>query len=101
VLVGWSAYNLGLIRARRGAEPAQALLFRASATDVPRPSPTGQGRADRSDPRVVVSKTSASKKYHHTWCASAGRIKEENRVWYPTAADAEAAGYSLAGNCTP
>jgi hypothetical protein len=46
-----------------------------------------------------VSKSSASKKYHHAWCSSGLRIKEENRVWFPTADDAIAAGYSLAGNC--
>lgn len=104
VLVGWSAYNLGLLRAQRGDMPAQqALLFRDSATDVPRPSPTGQGRQprqDRTDPRVVASKSSKSKKYHYSWCPGAQQIKESNRLWFPTATDAQASGYSLAGNCS-
>lgn len=103
LLVGWSAYNLGIIRARQGAVPLQdAPLFRASAADVPQASATGQGSpaTDRSDPRVVVSRASSSRKYHHAWCPGASQINEANRVWFPTAADAEAAGYSLAGNCT-
>jgi len=51
------------------------------------------------DKRVVVSKSSTSMKYHFTWCASANKIKEENKVWFNTEAEAIAAGYSLAGNC--
>ena len=104
LLVGWSAYNLGVLNARSGAVPAQeTALFRDSAVSVPRPSPTGQGSrptADHSDPRVVVSKSSSAKKYHYAWCASGLRIKESNRIWFPTEADALAAGYSLAGNCS-
>jgi len=51
------------------------------------------------DPRVVVSKSSSSKKYHHVWCAGAKQINPENQVWFDTAQAAEAAGYTLAGNC--
>ena len=51
------------------------------------------------DTRVVVSKASTSKKYHHSWCASAGKIKPENQVWFNSDKEAETAGYTLAGNC--
>jgi hypothetical protein len=51
------------------------------------------------DPRVVVSKASSSKVYHYSWCSGGKRIKESNRLWFPTEADAIAAGYTLAGNC--
>ena len=51
------------------------------------------------DPRVVASKASTTKKYHFTWCAGAKQIKETNKLWFETVAAAEAAGYSLAGNC--
>ncbi|MCC6934310.1 MAG: hypothetical protein IT406_01260 [Candidatus Yanofskybacteria bacterium] len=104
-LAGWSAYNLGLLRAQQGVSPAQdAAVFRARATFTPVGRP-GQGSARststpaHSDPRVLVSKTSSSKKYHHPWCASANRIKEANRIWFPTAEAAQAAGYTLAANC--
>lgn len=46
---------------------------------------------------VVVSKNGT--KYHFPWCAGAGQIKEENKVWYKTEQDAISAGYSKAGNC--
>lgn len=38
-------------------------------------------------------------KYYLPTCGSAKRIKEENRVWFATKAEAEAAGYSAAANC--
>ena len=52
------------------------------------------------DNRVVVSKASTTRKYHHVWCASASKIKEENKLWFSSAQEAEVAGYTLAGNCT-
>lgn len=52
------------------------------------------------DMRVVVSKASDSKKYHYSWCSSWKKIKPENQVWFNSDKEAEAAGYTLAGNCT-
>ncbi len=46
---------------------------------------------------VVASKN--SDKYHLPWCSGAGSIKEENKIWFATEADAIAAGYTKAGNC--
>ncbi len=51
------------------------------------------------DPRVVASKAAGSKLYHHPWCSGAQRIKETNKLWFPTEADAITAGYTLAANC--
>ena len=51
------------------------------------------------DTRVVVSKN--SNKYHYSWCAGAKRIKEENKIWFSSAKEAEGGGYALAGNCSP
>ncbi len=45
----------------------------------------------------VASKTGT--KYHLPWCAGAQRIKDENKVWFATKEDAEAAGYTPAANC--
>lgn len=38
-------------------------------------------------------------KYHLTTCAGAKRIKPENKIYFNTPKDAEAAGYSKASNC--
>lgn len=109
-LVAWSAYNVGILGARQGAKPAQdAALFQPrtaivsqapASTKQARSTSSGQGTVDHSDLRVVASKTSSSKKYHYSWCSSGKRIKPANQLWFPSAAAAQAAGYSLAGTCT-
>ncbi len=38
-------------------------------------------------------------KYYLPTCGTAKRIKEENRVWFATKAEAESAGYGPAANC--
>lgn len=38
-------------------------------------------------------------KYYLPTCSGANRIKEANRVWFATKADAEAAGYTPAAQC--
>jgi len=46
---------------------------------------------------LVASKSGS--KYHFPWCSGAGRIKEENKIWFNTVGDARAAGYTPAANC--
>lgn len=45
----------------------------------------------------VASKSGS--KYYLPTCSGVGRIKEENKVWYATKADAEASGLTPAANC--
>lgn len=47
--------------------------------------------------RLVASKNST--KYHLPWCPGALRIKEENKIWFATAEEAENRGYAPAANC--
>lgn len=47
---------------------------------------------------VVGSKNGT--KYHFPYCPGAKQIKEENKISFQSAADAEASGYTLAGNCS-
>jgi len=37
--------------------------------------------------------------YHYPWCPGAARIKEENKVWFASQAEAEKAGLRPAANC--
>lgn len=102
-LVGWSAFNVGILRSGREAVSsviAEPLIETRESIVSQNPSDTGQGSPNRSDPRVVVSKASSSKKYHYSWCSSGQRIKEKNRIWFPSEQAARDAGYTLAGNCT-
>ena len=47
--------------------------------------------------QYVASKSGS--KYYLPWCGGAKLIKDENKVWFATKADAEAAGYAPASNC--
>ena len=38
-------------------------------------------------------------KYHLPWCSGALRILEENKVWFRSADEAKAKGYTPAANC--
>lgn len=48
---------------------------------------------------VVASKNGS--KYHFLHCPGAKQIKEENKIVFATPAAAEAAGFTLAANCSP
>lgn len=47
--------------------------------------------------QIVASKTGAS--YYLPGCAGANRISDANKVWFASAATAQAAGYAPAKNC--
>jgi len=51
----------------------------------------------KTDKIFVASRN--GKKYYYAWCESANVIKEQNRVWFSTQAEAEKAGYQPAANC--
>ncbi len=64
--------------------------------------------SDRTSPQNVIKSSDATKgyvasktgtKYHLPWCSGARRIKVENKVWFATKEEAEAAGYTPAANC--
>lgn len=66
----------------------QAGMDAAPADNVPEAAVSGQFVGSRN-----------SDKYHLPWCPGAQRIKEENKVWFESEADAAAAGYVPAANC--
>lgn len=54
-------------------------------------------QAVKGEGTVIASKNGT--KYHLPDCPGAGQIKEENKVWFESAAAAVAAGYTPAANC--
>jgi len=44
--------------------------------------------------------SSRGKKYYPVDCPAANNIKNENRVYFKTASEAEAKGYTLSGSCS-
>ena len=104
-LISFISFNLGKIASNEkgsikitdGANIYKAIATEETENDTL--SPTVKATPKPLDLRVVVSKASDSKKYHHVWCGSWKKIKTENQLWFNSAAEAEAQGYTLAGNC--
>jgi len=95
------SYNLGTIRALKQKPVVfsdEAQMYTAGVDPRAETADLAGATAPK-DPRVVVSKSSTSKKYHYSWCASGKRITQANQVWFENEAAAQKAGYTLAGNC--
>ncbi len=109
MLIAIISFNLGKINAlhqvpikiSEGANIYKAISGNTSQTTVQKGISATPKPQQPADMRVVASKNSNPKKYHFTWCSGAKRIKLENQIWFNSAAEAEKAGFVLAGNCTP
>jgi hypothetical protein len=79
--------------------PAASQSDDPESTSVPVSQPAAAAAA-LSTPQsgnYVAAKTGT--KYYLPTCATAKRIKDTNKVWFATKAQAEAAGYQAASNC--
>ena len=79
VLVGLSAFGLGRLSAAGESSPL------VQSNEAPYSA------------NFVASKSGAN--YYLPSCGGVAKIKEENRVWFATVAEAQAAGYTAAINC--
>lgn len=105
VTVGVASFGLGRLSAlpqspiRAGADTVSAVKTlenndEGTSIDPQVDTSAQTGERDRS---FVASKN--SDKYHLPWCSGAQRISDENKVWFATAEEAHAAGYTPASNC--
>lgn len=100
VCIGLSSYGLGVISAQK--ENQQELKIydlypELQAAWQEKGSAPASTATSVAEGKYVASKNGT--KYHFPWCGSAQRIKEENKVWFSTAEEAEQAGYGPAANC--
>jgi hypothetical protein len=97
VLVGLSAFGLGRLSVI-GEEGPRLTIHAPQAASVGAASgEPSSAKATESGRNYVASKSGS--KYYLPTCSGAARIKEENKVWFDSAKDAEARGYSAASNC--
>jgi len=83
----------------RLAIPAMVMLVGLAAFGLGRLSVINQGAAtSQPTPHTYVGSKSGSV-YYLPSCKGANSIKEENKVWFASASDAEAAGYKPATTC--
>lgn len=98
ILTALLAFGLGRL-SRGGAGEAVRIEYNPlpTANNLP---PTTASAASARVPRAgeVVGSRSGSK-YHYPSCPGAKQIKEENKIYFPSAEEAEKAGYTLAANC--
>lgn len=100
VLVGTASYGLGILSSYEKSKTPIAISKNSRSESLTAsvlestqkiPSPT------RNDGEVVASKSGT--KYYYPWCSGVSRIKEENKVWFKSIADAKAKGLTPAANC--
>jgi|SRR3989338_7014443 len=107
-LISSISYNLGQINSLKKvpisikeSTDLKAEIFDAanskSQTLNSKQAQNSKNQIQKIDTRVVVSTN--SDKYHYSWCSGVKRIKDENKIWFETEADAQKAGYVKAGNC--
>jgi endonuclease YncB( thermonuclease family)/methylphosphotriester-DNA--protein-cysteine methyltransferase len=75
------------------AKPSVATVQMDSQASLPAETPAANG-----DGLIIGNKN--SKVYHLPGCASYTRVSEKNQVKFASTAEAEKAGYKLAGNCS-
>ena len=96
LLVGFGGFGLGrLSKIEEGKTPVKIqdgveVRFQQKVLKTDFNIPDSQGQ--------YVASVKGSK-YHFPWCSGAQRIKEENKIWFPTKKSAEQAGFTPAKNC--
>lgn len=101
LLVGFTAFGLGRLSVLGEGSPRLIIHMpdgttQAAAVGKTVNSVVSPNQATRTG--VYVASKSGTK-YYLPSCAGAARIKEGNRVWFATVAEAQAAGYTAAANC--
>ncbi len=103
----FAAFGLGYVTGKDqalsgGGSDISFELFEVPAVPVGGGGPAAVGAAPAQAAKATTGTYMASKngtKYYLPTCSSSNRIKPENRVWFATKAEAEAAGYAPAANC--
>lgn len=82
-----------------GVAPGAALTPSKAAAGAMLAQPNGSGASTVIASGPIIGNRN-SKVYHLPGCASYNRVSEKNQVKFATIAEAENAGYKLAGNCS-
>lgn len=105
ILASSGSFGLGLLAARESGAgdvwvehlSMEETLPAAAVATVASPETTSPEPVMNAGGQYVASKN--GERYYLPWCGGVSRIKEENKVWFSSKADAEAAGYTPAANC--
>ena len=94
-----ASFGLGYLAGESGAGADRVTIEIAPELDevADRGDRAAAAEEGRGGGAYVASKNGA--KYYLSTCSGAKRINEENKVWFATVAEAQAAGYTPAANC--
>lgn len=101
ILATTASFGLGVLAGQdmgagtvaREASASKGVHIGSSSLEM---APAGSVSAEAG---VYVASRSGTK-YYLPSCGGAGRIKEENKVWFQTVEEAVSAGYTPASNCS-
>ena len=98
ILVAAISFGLGrLSKIREEKTPITIESAAITTEDQIGREATVSSQPAKEDKIFVASKN--GKKYYYAWCDAAKIIKDQNKVWFATAEEAQKAGYEPAGNC--
>ncbi|MBI2175603.1 MAG: hypothetical protein HYU35_02640 [Parcubacteria group bacterium] len=96
------SFGLGRLSIVSSTRPAVRLLVPPAASAVGAVTAGQQEYIAGAGIQITGKNYVASKngtKYYALWCGGVDRIKEENKIWFVSPAEAERAGYEKAVNC--
>lgn len=96
-LVGLAAFGLGRLSVGQGSSPRLVINAPTQTAAVVQGAAAPAAALAAGKGAYVASKSGT--KYYLPSCGGVGRIKEENKVWFDSVAEAQAAGYEPAANC--
>jgi hypothetical protein len=106
ILVGLGSFELGRL-SKESASGGVKIEYPSQGDEVTQPVDSTQTSLKNSNTNVASSDSSGKtffassrgSKYYTTSCSAGKTIKQENRVWFSTGEEAEAAGYTLSSAC--
>jgi len=102
VLVAIISFGLGRLSKIREEKTPITIENAKENAQIGESKPLSTSNVDKTNSSATSKIFVASrngKKYYYAWCESANVIKEQNRVWFSTQAEAEKSGYQPAANC--
>ena len=103
-LVGVGSFGLGRLTALDSHKTSLVIHAPPMTSEIAAPIPISENNTPV--PKSIVAPvhnfvgSKNGTKYYPSSCPGASRIKAANQVWFGTAAEALAAGYSLASGCS-
>ena len=98
IIILTAAISFGLGRLSKIREEKTPITIESSEISETKPLSTSNVDNEIKTDKIFVASRNG-KKYYYIWCESANFIKEQNRIWFSTQAEAQKAGYQPAANC--